>query len=232
MANHNMDPDKFRGTMSDMAFGTALQAAARDYKKELLAQGKGDNSLKFDEVDMDDLEDDPELEKLHADRIAALKRESEKRASLQQKGHGEYKEIEEAEFLAEVTGSERVVCHFYHHEFERCKIVDKHLRLVVGKYFDTKFIKVDAEKCPFFVTKLGIKVLPCVILFKNGVAIDRIVGFEELGGVDDFATVRLERRLERAGVVVPKVVKYDSDDEQETKIRTSKHAQNNDSDSD
>lgn len=25
------------------------------------------------------------------------------------------------------------------------RIVDKHLRLIVGKYFDTKFIKVDAE---------------------------------------------------------------------------------------
>lgn len=33
MANHNMDPEKFRGTMGDMALGTALHAAARDYKK-------------------------------------------------------------------------------------------------------------------------------------------------------------------------------------------------------
>jgi hypothetical protein len=142
-------------------------------------------------------------------------------------------------------------------QFSLCRIVDKHIRIIVGKYLDTKFIKVDAEvsggkfnlflslwptasrpwtiesyetqssvnrvtgrscphfcickrlpwsfvsrsvkqmacfgrvmhdvtkerwshdsgplicilppslqKCPFFVTKLGIKVLPCIILFR------------------------------------------------------------------
>lgn len=39
----------------------------------------------------------------------------------------------------------------------------------------------------------------CTLIGRNGVAIDRIVGFEELGGVDDFTTIRLERRLEKAG---------------------------------
>jgi hypothetical protein len=33
-------------------------------------------------------------------------------------------EIVEEEFLKEVTGSELVVCHFYHNDFERCKIMD------------------------------------------------------------------------------------------------------------
>jgi hypothetical protein len=39
----------------------------------------------------------------------------------------------------------------------------------------------------------------CTSIGRNGVAIDRIVGFEELGGIDDFTTIRLERRLEKAG---------------------------------
>lgn len=90
---------------------------------------------------------DPELEKLHAERIAALKvlapsftyeayvsvmfflflkssmqqKEAEKREVLKRQGHGEYREITEGDFLGEVTGSEKVICHFYHREFYRCK---------------------------------------------------------------------------------------------------------------
>jgi hypothetical protein len=37
---------------------------------------------------------DPELEKLHAERIASLKKEAEKRQALQRKGHGEYREVQ------------------------------------------------------------------------------------------------------------------------------------------
>jgi hypothetical protein len=77
--------------------------------------------------------------------------------------------------------------------------MDKHIKLLAPKYFETKFICVDAENCPFFVTKLAIKVLPCVLLFRDGVATDRIVGFHELGGVDDFPTSALETRLLKKG---------------------------------
>ncbi len=35
----------------------------------------------------------------------------------------------------------------------------------------------------------------------DGVVVDRIVGFEELGGVDDFKTAALEKRLEKCGVI-------------------------------
>ena len=46
--------------------------------------------------------------------------------------------------------------------------------------------------------------LPTIILFENGVAIDRIIGFEELGGQDDFPTLSLTRRLVKGGVLIPK----------------------------
>ena len=42
---------------------------------------------------------------------------------------------------------------------------------------DTKFIKINVAKSPFFVDKLAIKTLPCVIIFIDGKAIDRIVGY-------------------------------------------------------
>lgn len=46
--------------------------------------------------------------------------------------------------------------------------------------------------------------LPTIILFENGVAIDRVVGFDELGGQDDFPTMNLVRRLVKGGVLIPK----------------------------
>lgn len=48
---------------------------------------------------------------------------------------------------------------------------------------------------------MGIKVLPAVVLFKHGVSVDRVVGFEQLGGKDDFGTAALEARLRAAEVV-------------------------------
>jgi hypothetical protein len=38
------------------------------------------------------------------------------------------------------------------------------------------------------VEKLQVRVLPCVVMFVGGVAVDRIVGFEPLGATDDFPT--------------------------------------------
>ena len=46
-----------------------------------------------------------------------------------------------------------------------------------------------------------IRVLPTVLCFVDGKVVDRIVGFEELGGIDDFKTGALEKRLEKCGVI-------------------------------
>ncbi|WOL12478.1 somatic embryogenesis receptor-like kinase [Canna indica] len=141
-----MDPDSFRSTFSSLNFGNVMAAAARDYQKEVLSKGKSQATTStIEEVDLDELMDDPELEKLHAERIAALKKEVEKREVLKKQGHGEYREVTEGEFLGEVTGSERVICHFYHREFYRCKIMDKHLKALAPVHINTKFIKLDAE---------------------------------------------------------------------------------------
>ena len=43
-----------------------------------------------------------------------------------------------------------------------------------------------------------------MILFEDGIAIDRIIGFEELGGEDDFPTMNLIRRLVKVGMLLPK----------------------------
>jgi len=63
-------------------------------------------------------------------------------------------------------------------------------------------VKINVEHAPFLVTKLNVKVLPCVIAFIDGVSVDRVVGFEGLGyGEDTFRTNDLERRLVEVGVL-------------------------------
>ncbi|KAM0970360.1 hypothetical protein FF1_018448 [Malus domestica] len=235
-----MDPDSVKSTLQNLAFGNVMAAAARNYQKELLSNEKvAATSSSNQEVDLDELMDDPELEKLHADRINALKKEAEKREALKRKGHGEYRDITEGDFLGEVTGTEKVICHFYHREFYRCKIMDKHLKTLASKHVDSKFIKLDAENAPFFVTKLGIKTLPCVILFRGspffrkGVAVDRLVGFQEVGAKDDFSTRALEVALIKKGIISEKKEDGDEDDGYlEGGRRTVRSSVNLDSDSD
>ncbi len=81
------------------------------------------------------------------------------------KGHGKYTEIVEEEYLPIVTKSELVVCHFYHGDFERCKIVDHHLQKIAPAHEEARFIHVNAEKAPFFINRLKIQTLPTIVLF-------------------------------------------------------------------
>merc|ERR1712159_460968 len=126
------------------------------------------------------------------------------------KGHGEYTEITEEEFLKNVTGSEFVVCHFYHRNFESCKIADMHLRRLAARCFGTRFITINAEKAPFFVGKLRVQTLPTIILFHDGVAKHHMRGFEELGNTNEFKTAKLARLLYMHEVVEEH---FDSDEE-------------------
>jgi len=116
---------------------------------------------------------------------------------LQSLGHGTYTEITEREFLDSVIKSPRAVVHFYHEEFSRCKIVDARLSAIALKIMGCRFVKIDATKCPFFVAKLNIKVLPSIIYFINGKTVHRITGFAEFGGSDGFEIPELVKSLER-----------------------------------
>lgn len=78
------------------------------------------------------------------DRLAAMKQEVERRAALERAGHGSYTEVAEGDFLEVVTQTRAVVVHFYHRDFERCKILDKHLAILARKHMAPRFIKLHA----------------------------------------------------------------------------------------
>lgn len=117
--------------------------------------------------------------------------------------HGDYTEVAtEKEFLDITTKeSTHVICHFFHKNFKTCEIVDKHLEPLAKKFFDTRFIKLDVEKCPFLVLRLKLKVLPVICCLVDGIVKEKLIGFDELGMTDAFTTETLETRLVKTGTL-------------------------------
>ena len=63
--------------------------------------------------------------------------------------------LQEGDFLEIVTSTERCVCHFFHADFERCKIMNQHLALLAKKYFGTRFIRLSAPVSPLPICSIG-----------------------------------------------------------------------------
>jgi len=146
--------------------------------------------------------DEDELSLLRQKRMDEMKKVQQQKKEWEAAGHGEYTEVsEEKEFFNICKRSKRVVCHFYSDSFFRCKIVDKHLALLAPKHLETKFFKINADKAPFITKRLNIRVLPTIALFMDGMTIDYIRGFADLGNTDEFATEVLEARLAKSDLV-------------------------------
>lgn len=185
------------GIMTDDIMQRAMQdRLALAEKEEAEAGDLGEDAGAAEEeeerpADRAVVDDDDDLEALRARRRQQMKEKFEKDKEHAKLGHGSYDEIVEEEFLKTVTSSKRCVVHFYHKSFERCKIVDMHMQKCARKFFGTRFVKLNSEKAPFFVAKLQIKTLPCCVVFFDGVATGRQLGFNGLPNGDEFKTAEL-----------------------------------------
>ncbi|CAG8446215.1 13564_t:CDS:2 [Acaulospora morrowiae] len=179
------------------------ETAQENLADEVSEANNRENALTEDDI-FEELEkdDDFAIASFREQRMKQLKREMTELQELHQKGHGSYTEISSEKEVIEITTSTKLcVVHYFHKEFRRCQIMDKHLTTIANRHFKTKFVKINVENAPFLVEKLAIKVLPCVMCLVDGIVVDRIVGFEELGNTDSFTTEALELRLSRSGVV-------------------------------
>eukprot|EP01068_Selenidium_serpulae_P010759 Selendium_serpulae@DN5525_c0_g1_i1.p1 len=182
--------------MTDLVMKQVIDDKLRAEKEVETAIAAEKASLDETEKSKRDDEYDDDIATVRERRIAQMKKQQKEADENKALGHGTYDEIKQDEFLKAVTSSHRAVVHFYHKSFQRSKIFDRHLLPIAQKHVSARFIKIDAEKSPFFVEKLAIRVLPTVVIFIDGVAKYRIVGFQELGG-DDFPTGRLAKLLKR-----------------------------------
>ncbi len=135
--------------------------------EETVDLNKEKKEEKVEEDNLDDLDRvDSDEERIIQKEIKRRREESDKRNEKEKKEedtrklkpYGQYKEIVEADFLDVMLKNDQVVCHFYSLDFERCKIADKHLLIIAQQHAETYFVKINANKTPFFTTKLGIQV--------------------------------------------------------------------------
>jgi len=202
--NMEVTQDALMNNVNDELQQTAKEEASRQVAEWEASQKKAQIEDDDDGFDDDDFLNDKELDDLQAKRLADLQKKHQLEKQFKQQGHGEYREITEEEFLKEVCGSQWVVVHFFHREFFRCKIIDKHMRIIAQKHLSCKWLTLDAEKAPFFVSKLAIQMLPTVIVFKDGVVHEQFNGLDEMGGKDEFRTEVMEHWFSKAGCVIMK----------------------------
>ncbi|KAM3328154.1 thioredoxin domain-containing protein 9 [Capsicum galapagoense] len=171
-------------------------------EKQVLTVAKAVEDKLDEEISALDCLDIDDIEVLRERRLQQMKKMAEKKSRWISLGHGEYSEIpNEKDFFAIVKASERVVCHFYRDNWP-CKVMDKHLSILAKQHIETRFLKINAEKSPYLAEKLRIVVLPTLALIKNAKVDDYVVGFDELGGTDEFSTEELEERLAKAEVII------------------------------
>ena len=125
-------------------------------------------------------------QKLHADRLAALRTDAERRARTDDatdptasgRRPGEVEDMREGELLAAAAAAPRLVAHFSHPAFTRCALLDRHLATLAAAHPTTRFVRVVAPDCPFLTAKLNVRVLPALLSFVGGACTGRCVGFD------------------------------------------------------
>ena len=100
--------------------------------------------------------------------------------------------------------------------------MDHHLKRIAPLHLNCKFVRIDAEKAPFFVGKLNIKTLPTLLIFKDGKTVNRLLGFDGLSNSrnpDEFTTSSLGRFLESTGAIEYEGPESDEEGEESTSRR-------------
>ena len=83
----------------------------------------------------------------------------------------------------EVTSKGIVVVDFFANWCGPCKMLAPVLEEMADEYKQLKFVKVDVDQDADLARRYGIQSIPNVIFFKDGKAVDQLVGFAGKDGV-------------------------------------------------
>ena len=176
-------------------------------EKKLYDMAKSMEDALDDELHRMNNMDQDDLENIRRKRLEAMKGDQDKRKKWLAQGHGELRQLQdEKEFFSEMKGEDKMVVHFYRNNWP-CKVMDMHLDMLSKKHLETKFAKIDAEKSPFLTERLKIWMLPTLALISKEKVLDYVVGFDDLGGTDDFPTEHL-----RLVLASKNMLNYEGDD--------------------
>jgi len=157
-------------------------------------------ALDKDEEELEDLFDEIDIpSEIREARMAAV---HDAKLFLQKGGYGACDEISVEREILDLTANEKLcVVHFFHPEFRTCKIMQGHIDKLAHKHFRTRFLKFDITKGSWVAVRLKIRELPAVLCFVGGTIKNRIVGFDDLGGTENFPLERLEYKIAESGVI-------------------------------
>lgn len=150
---------------------------------------------------LNSLQDD-DLEAIRMRRLAQMKKQAEDHALWRRNGHGSVHHISEKEFFARAKGPLRMVAIFYRKGSSRYAndFVD-HISRIAQSHLETLFVTLDAEKSPFLCTRLNIRILPSIVMVKNGEIDKMLPGLDQLCSTGDLRTSDIEKRLYDFGML-------------------------------
>ena len=163
----------------------ALDAALRD----------GDNAANSDD-----------LAALRAARLSQLRADADARSRWEQEGRGVLHHARsDKEFFDAARGCSKVIACFARAS-RPCDAMERLLTQLAPRHLEAKFIRVDAEKCPFLAERMRVTVLPTVAVLLEGKAEGYQVGFDGLPGGDGCGAAALDSRLVDLGGLRPEGV--------------------------
>ncbi len=197
----------------DLGFGAKNQVIGQVLAKQIDQNAKIQEQEIMEEINRYDalLEArDSELEGIRQRRIAAMKKAQEQQQKWRAMGHGTYSAMGEGqhgadtakEFFDASKESDRMVVHFHRPSTRSCDVFHSHLEKLAQKHLETRFVKINVDQCAedgasgggasYLVEKLGIHVMPTVVVIKDRKAMHHLRGFVDLGDTEDFSTEALE----------------------------------------
>ena len=150
-----MDTPLLNEIAFDLVKDKVIEDQMKEYKMTEEQQEKiTKNDVKKSNNGNDEEEDDEEFGEIDSEEERIMNKQINQRLEQQEKKieaekarlarkYGEIIDIVETEFLDTMIKNEKVVCHFYHDQFERCKIMDKHFREMANLHPETLFVKIN-----------------------------------------------------------------------------------------
>ena len=102
-------------------------------------------------------------------------------------------------FFEAAKKSNKMVVHFHRPTTRSCDVFHRALTELAPRHPETRFLKINVEGCDdtreggsgvgakYLVEKLGIVVMPTLLIVKERKAEHQLRGFDELGGTEDFS---------------------------------------------
>ena len=89
-----------------------------------------------------------------------------------------FPDVSEATFSSDVLSSDKpVLVDFWAPWCGPCKMLAPVVEKVASAHAGVKFVKINTDDNPSLAGQYQVAGIPCLILFKGGQAVDRIVGF-------------------------------------------------------